>query len=186
MFVWTSIAHMALPLGETGIKELPNEVTLLGAMGADLGSTDGLYLFPGFGVSQDATREQKHEAMRHMADRYSQNPSGFLVYHPAGRQMQMGRWLGIEFITELVQALIAVGLLARARIAGFGSRIGFVTAVGMVAAIATNVPYWNWYGFPTAYTISYISIQMVGFICVGIVAALVLGRSTVVVDAPTS
>ena len=25
MFVWTSIAHMALPLGEAGIRELPNE-----------------------------------------------------------------------------------------------------------------------------------------------------------------
>jgi hypothetical protein len=24
MFVWTSIAHMALPLGEAGIAEIPN------------------------------------------------------------------------------------------------------------------------------------------------------------------
>jgi len=26
MFIWTSIAHMALPLGEAGIREIPNEV----------------------------------------------------------------------------------------------------------------------------------------------------------------
>ena len=29
MFVWTSIAHMALPLGEAGINEIPNESAVL-------------------------------------------------------------------------------------------------------------------------------------------------------------
>jgi hypothetical protein len=32
MFVWTSIAHMALPLGEAGIGEIPNESVVLSAM----------------------------------------------------------------------------------------------------------------------------------------------------------
>ena len=32
MFVWTSIAHMALPLGEAGINEVPNDLAVLGAM----------------------------------------------------------------------------------------------------------------------------------------------------------
>jgi hypothetical protein len=32
MFVWTSIAHMALPLGEAGIGEIPNESAMLSAM----------------------------------------------------------------------------------------------------------------------------------------------------------
>jgi len=29
MFVWTSIAHTVLPLGEAGIREIPNEKTVL-------------------------------------------------------------------------------------------------------------------------------------------------------------
>ena len=29
MFIWTSIAHMALPLGEAGINEIPNESAVL-------------------------------------------------------------------------------------------------------------------------------------------------------------
>ena len=32
MFVWTSIAHMALPLGEAGIGEILNESAVLGAI----------------------------------------------------------------------------------------------------------------------------------------------------------
>jgi hypothetical protein len=30
------------------------------------------------------------------------------------------------------------------------------------AAIATNISYWNWYGFPKVYTASYMFIQLVG------------------------
>ena len=32
MFVWTSIAHMALPLGEAGMNEIPNDSAVLSAM----------------------------------------------------------------------------------------------------------------------------------------------------------
>jgi hypothetical protein len=47
-----------------------------------------------------------------------------------------------------------------------------------MAAIATNVSYWNWYGFPTVYIGSYMLIQIVGFLCAGIVAALVLRKTS--------
>jgi hypothetical protein len=63
----------------------------------------------------------------------------------------------------------------------FAGRIGFVLVAGILAAIATNVSYWNWYGFPGAYTASYMLIQIVGFFLVGVVAALVLPKHTPVV-----
>jgi hypothetical protein len=84
--------------------------------------------------------------------------------------------MGIEFGTELVEAILAVFLLAQTRIASFVGRIGFVLVVGTLAAIAANVSYWNWYGFPSVYVGSYMLIQAVGFLCVGIVAALVLRK----------
>jgi hypothetical protein len=46
MFVWTSIAHMVLPLGEAGVREIPNEQAVLAAMQANIGDKSGLYLFP--------------------------------------------------------------------------------------------------------------------------------------------
>ena len=36
MFIWTAIAHMALPLGEAGIREIPNEAAVLGAMQSNI------------------------------------------------------------------------------------------------------------------------------------------------------
>jgi uncharacterized membrane protein YkgB len=176
MFIWTSIAHMALPLGEAGIREIPNERAVLAAMHANIGKKASLYFFPGPGLGENPTRKEKSEAMRHMEEKLARNPSGLLMYHPPGQQFGFARALSIEFATELLEALLVVFLLAQTRLVSFGGRVAFVTVAGILAAIATNVSYWNWYGFPTVYTASYMLIQVIGFICVGIVAALVLGK----------
>ncbi|MEY2490334.1 MAG: hypothetical protein QOC70_2276 [Verrucomicrobiota bacterium] len=175
MFFWTSIAHMFLPLGHAGIRELPNEQAVLAALQTGLGDKDGLYHFPGLGVGDNPTHEQQKEAMTHYEEKLAANPSGLLVYHPVGsRPMAMGKWLTIEFATELLEALLAVFLLAQTRIVAFGGRVGFVFVAGILATIATNVSYWNWYGFPCVYTAAYMFIQIVGFLCIGLVAALVM------------
>jgi len=46
MFVWTSIAHVALPVGEARINEIPNESVALSAMQSSTGETTGFYVFP--------------------------------------------------------------------------------------------------------------------------------------------
>ena len=177
MFIWTSIAHMVLPLGEAGLREMPNEAAVLTALQTNLGENRGLYIFPGLGLGPNPTREQKSEAMKHMGEKLANNPSGILMYHPPGRTVNLGRLLGIEFATELLESILVVFLLAQAKIDNFGGRVGFVFVAGVLAAIATNVSYWNWYAFPKRYTAAYMFIEVVGFICVGLVAALVLGKS---------
>ena len=176
MFIWTSIAHMFLPLGEAGLREIPNESAVLSAMQSNIGEQTGLYIFPGPGVGKNATRQEKNEAMKHMAEKMAANPSGILMYHSPGRPFTIGKWLGIEFGTELLEAILVVFLLAQTGIASFAGRVGFVLLAGILAALATNVSYWNWYGFPCVYTASYMFIQIIGFLCVGIVAAFVLGK----------
>jgi hypothetical protein len=175
MFIWTSVAHMALPLGEAGIAEIPNEQAILDAMQTNIGNTAGLYLFPGLGLGPNPGRQAKREAMQHMGERIASHPSGLLMYHPPGsRTLHLGRLLGTEFATELLEVLLTVFLLAQTRLATFASRVGFFTVAGVLAAIATNISYWNWYGFPCIYTAAYMFTQIVGFLCAGIVAALVL------------
>src|SRR5258707_8288382 len=134
----------------------------------------GLYIFPGLGVSKNATREEKSEAMKQMQQRMAANPSGILMYHPPGRPFAFGKSLAVEFSTEVLQAILVIWLLAQTRIGSFGGRVGFVLIAGILAAITTNVSYWNWYGFPGVYTASYILIEIVGFVLVGVAAAVVL------------
>jgi hypothetical protein len=179
MFIWTSIAHMFLPLGEAGIAEIPNESAVLSAMQSNIGNQTGLYIFPGPGVGKNATRQEKNEAMKHMAEKMAANPSGILMYHAPGRPFTFGKWLGIEFATELLESILVVFLLAQTAIVSFAGRVGFVLVSGILAAVATNVSYWNWYGFSCLYTASYMFIQIIGFLCVGLVAALVFRKSSV-------
>ncbi|PYJ37207.1 MAG: hypothetical protein DME84_08265 [Verrucomicrobia bacterium] len=176
MFIWTSVAHMALPLGEAGIREIPNESAVLSAMQSNIDDRTGLYIFPGPGVGKNATRQEKNDAMKHTVEKIAVNPSGILMYHAPGRPFTIGKWLGIEFGTELLEAILVVFLLAQTRIVSFAGRIGFVVVAGILAAITTNVSYWNWYGFPCVYTASYMFIQIVGFFLVGIAAALLLPK----------
>jgi len=178
MFIWTSIAHMFLPLGEAGVGEIPNESAVFSAMQSIIGDQTGLYIFPGLGVGKNATRQEKNEAMKQSAAKASTGPSGILMYHPT-RPFSFGKLMGIEFGTELLEAILAVFLLAQTRIASFAGRVGFVLVAGILAAIATNVSYWNWYGFPDVYIASYMLIQVIGFFCVGIVAALMLRKTSV-------
>ena len=159
MFIWSSLAHVVLPLGEVGVNALPNEAATIGSISAAMGDKPGLYLFPD-------TRPGKP-----MAAKVQAGPTGFLVYHPHATMQMMPPQLGAEFATELVETLLAALLLSRAALSSFASRVGFVTVAGVIAGIATNVPYWNWYGFPLSYTIASMATIIVGFFVAGFALA---------------
>jgi len=173
MFIWSFIAHDLLPLGETGMREFKDEAAMLDALKTNLGDARGLYHFPGHKAGPNATRQEKSDAIKRAMEKAASGPSGMLLYHPT-REFTFGKLLGIEFATELLEAILVVFLLTQTGIESFSGRIGFVFVAGILAAITTNIPYWNWYGFPSRYTAAYMSIEIIGFLCVGLVAALLL------------
>ena len=177
MFIWSFIAHDVLPIGEMGVREIPNEDAVTDTLKSNLHNNVGFYIFPGRGLSPGATREQKAEGMKKAEEKMAAGPAGVLIYHP-NRVFNFPKRLGIEFATEVFDALLAVFLLSRTNITSFGGRVGFVLVVGIIAAIATNIPYENWYGFPRIFTLGQMFTQIIGFLLIGIVAALVLGRRT--------
>ena len=83
MFAWSSVAHVALPLGQIGIKEIPDEAAVLSAMHTSLGEAPGMYFFPGMGQGQ--------ADMKQYAQKLAANPSGLLNLPSAGRSGAHGR-----------------------------------------------------------------------------------------------
>jgi hypothetical protein len=163
MFVWASVAHMALPLGSTGVSQIEaNEQPVLAQMQQTLGRKSGMYLFPAM---------DKGGSMQDYERKLAASPSGLLIYHPPGQPGMTAGQLLTEFLTELAQALLAAFLLAQTRLHGYGSRVAFVAAAGVLASLATNVSYWNWYGFPAAYTVAYMIIEIGGFLAAGLAIA---------------
>jgi len=145
-FFWSFLAHDVLPLGKTGIKEVPNEQAVLTAMKANM-PDEGLYFLPGLGMPENATRAQQSAAMEARMHKVETGPSGFLVYHPS-LKFSFGKALAVELGTNILQVLLAVILLGQTSLVSFVARWRFLTLAGILAAISTNISYWNWYGFP--------------------------------------
>lgn len=164
MYAWSSIAHLVLPISRVGWNEIPGEQPVLAAMQTTLGRNAGLYMYPALGA----------DSMDQYGKKLATNPSGVLIYFPPGRAAMEPGQLITEFVTEMVDALLAIFLLAQTSIKTFAGRTGFVTIAGILAAVATNIPYWNWYGFPTNYTLANITMQVVGFATAGAAAAVVM------------
>jgi len=167
MYIWIFIAHMLLPLGEAGIQQISNEQALLTQMNSTI-TAPGLYMFPNLAPGGDQAEYQR---------KIESGPSGLMMYFPK-RSFNFGKSLAIEFITELVQILLTTYLLTLTGIVAVGGRVAFFAVAGLLAAITTNVSYWNWYGFQLSYSASYMFTIWFGFVCAGIVVALVLGKKS--------
>lgn len=173
MFTWSFIAHMFTPLGELGVSEIPNESAVTSALVANM-TAPSFYYFPGTGLGKDASHAERAAAMQKMANEFVNKPSGIIIYSPPGQPFIFGQRLVREFILEFVESLLAAFLLAQTRLLTFFARTGFVVVIGLIAAVTTNLSYWNWYGFPLDYTFGYMIMQIVGFTCSGMVLAWLL------------
>src|SRR5260370_9856535 len=81
-FAWSFVAHMLLPLGEAGVKEMPNDQAVMASMKANLPER-GLYLLPCSGLSANASRSKRNAAMGPQCEQNATGPPGSWLYHPA-------------------------------------------------------------------------------------------------------
>lgn len=174
-FAWSSVAHIFTGLGETGIQEIPNEQAVVSQIKTNLPGS-GLYFFPGWGLPPNASHSDKMKAMQSEAvqAKMKAGPTGILVYRAGGMGGMTPRQLITELVTNIVQVFLAVLLLGQTRIVNFVGRWRFIAIAGFLAAISTNISYWNWYGFPGNYTTAYIAVIAVGFVFAGLVAAAIV------------
>ena len=161
LFAWESIAHLALPLGQAGLKALDNEPAVVGSL-RDNVKQPGLYFFPGAaatGATQAAT-----------------GPSGIMAFQPNGSMTMMPSQLLTQAGSDVIAMLLAAFLLVQAGgIPGFGRRVVFFTALGILPALRTDLSYWNWYAFPATYTAAQFTVNIVGFCVAGMAMAKLIG-----------
>jgi hypothetical protein len=173
MFIWSAIAHMATPLAQMGFSQMTNEPAVLQAMTTEnVSAKPGLFIFPW-------TDPKDPKMMEKYTELAKTHPTGMLLYRPVGQQLgaDMAPMLIKEFIKQFVQALIAAWIVSMIA-ASFMGRTAVVTAIGVSTAVATNVSYWNWYGFPLDYTVAQIIMEIVGALVAGLAISAVLGRRT--------
>ena len=161
VFAWESVSHLATPLGQAGIKALANEQPVV-ALIKDNIKDAGFYFFPSPG--QPGT-----------------NPQGFtgiMVVNPNGSLAMAPGQLVTQAVADVAAMIVAALLLTIVPFAGFGKRVLFVTLMGLLPVLRSELPYWNWYGFPSAYLMAQMVIQVVAFAVGGVVLAKMMKTAT--------
>ena len=183
LFFWGFVAHEVVPLGTTDMKHLGDREDAVIATMRDQIKVPGLYAFPFWDTSLP---KDQQEASRKKADEKNHSgPHGLLFVDPKGNTRTLPGYLVVEFITNVITALLAAFLLSQASgLTSFGSRVMFVALLGLIAGIAVNVPQWNWYYFPTGFTIAALVEHVVGFALVGVAAALIMKPKAAAASAP--
>lgn len=174
MFFWGFVAHTVLPLGEIGMHQASEaqQDALLASLKDNLQMGEGVYVVP-----MDMAAMENPEVAKSFGARALANPYAFIVYQPKGVDMvnNMGGNLALEAGTNVLSALL-VGLLVSFATVGYGTRVLLVLGTGLFGWLANAVPMWNWYRFPTEFTLAALVEQGVGWLLAGLVIAWALKR----------
>jgi hypothetical protein len=168
LFVWGAISHMALPLGQAGIRAMPPalEPAVLQAMKGAMNER-AVYFFPGMDMSRppSAAEQQAWDA------KYAAGPAGIVAFDPQPR-LRFGSHLALEFGSNALAALLgAIVILHVPASVGYGKRVLLVGLLGLVATFDIDASLWNWYGFPDAYLLAQVADHVVGWLVAGLVLA---------------
>ena len=102
MFFWGVVAHMALGLGQVGIKLPTNENVALSGLQQGLGEQAGVYMLP----SLDPGKMGDAAEVRTYSIKAVRSPYAFVVYQPQGTDMtQMGPQIGRQWASDTLSAL---------------------------------------------------------------------------------
>jgi hypothetical protein len=173
MFFWGAVAHMALPLGEMGMKVAPDSAQeALLAAGKQFDQGEGIYMVP----MMDMEKFKDEAAAKAFGERQLANPYAFVVWQPSGvgSVINMGPFLIKQFVSDTVSALLLAFIASLAM--GFGQRVTVCGVAGLFSWTTMAVPYWNWYRFPLDFTLAAGIEQVVGWVLAGFAMAWWLGR----------
>jgi hypothetical protein len=170
-FIWLSVIHLATPLGQVGVRAIPNEAEVVSAVKNTI-PQDGFYFFPNAMTAPGATKDEKKAAMDAAMEKMKTSPTGIMIVHPKGKAPLAANLLIIEFLNDVLQGMLLAWLLSVSTMTTMRGKITFALVVGLAATCVTNVSYWNWYGFPTDYTLAYMFGEVSGYVVMGLAIAV--------------
>ena len=161
LFVWGFISWTVLPWHNTVANKFRSEAAVAEVLKQNAPRA-GIYYLP---FAQE--------------DHKPGETAAFVNVLPLGLLRGMGGMMATAVIGQFVAALLVLLLLRTTSNLGYVGRVAFVGLVGVVIGFASHFPYWNWFGFSTAYVLVIIADSAVAWTLAGLVMArFVTGRTT--------
>lgn len=148
VFIWMFISWAVLPWHNTDMKNIRDDA-LVQQMKSSL-NEPGIYLYPG---------EPADESDAGMGEWFSKFRTGpvisFMVYYPNGIEpmnpLQFIKGFVINFIAAFIAGILLMMTLAQNP--SFWRKVIFIMLLGLFAGFIGPFIEWNWWNFPTTYTI---------------------------------
>jgi hypothetical protein len=171
-FVWGAVSHMMLPIGTMGMKLPTEQAAALTALAPTTQGT-GVYEYPS--IAPDKWNDEA--AVKAFGESNKGSAYAFVIYQPGGNpaHANMAPNLVKQFVSDTLSALVVAFVLALGAF-GFAKRVFISTALGAFSWLTVSVPYWNWYMFPTDFTVGNLLEQVLGWMLSGVAMAWWLGR----------
>ena len=177
LFLWSALAWMLIPWPGDPLRSFTNEDAVLQAIKQNA-PRSGTYLVPNMPRRTPGMTDQQYAAAeKAMADRWGRGPIVFAAVRlePFG---SFGAALVIQFLTQLVLAVIATLLLLQTIGLSRAGRIAFVAAIGVIIFVGGHVDEWTWWSFSNAYMLMQFGAIVIGWVLAALViSTFVRGRA---------
>jgi hypothetical protein len=176
LFVWSAIAWIVIPWPGEPLRAFTSEDAIIQAVKANA-PRSGNYLLPIEPKRTPGMTDEQYKAAGQAAmDRMTRGPMIFSVVRlePMGSTT---RPLVIQFLTQLVLALMASFLLLQTGRLSYKGRVVFLTVLGVIIFVGGHVDEWNWWSFSNAYMLMQFGAIVIGWLLASfVIAAFVRGK----------
>lgn len=178
LFVWSALSWTIIPWPGEPFHTFTNEQAVVDAIKANAPQS-GNYMVPNEPKRTPGMTDAQYKAAERAAmDQGARGPMIFAVVRLG--PMNMVKPLIIQFLTDIVLALLACILLLQTDRLSYFARVAFVTAIGVLIFVGGHVEEWNWFSFSTAYLMMELGAIVIGWILAGLlIAKFVRGKTAV-------
>jgi len=154
MLIWGFVSWTILPWHNTDVHAFADQASTMQVM-LDNAPRSGIYTIPA-----------------NQAD-YTQNePAAFVNVLKNGYGAGMGEMMGVGLIGNILMAYLAILLLSKTAGLNYSQKVAFIGLIGLLIGVAASFPYWNWFGFPTGYSL----VNIIDTVITWVLAGLVIGK----------
>ncbi|MEX0962257.1 MAG: hypothetical protein WDZ28_05330 [Simkaniaceae bacterium] len=169
-FIWGFVSWMVLPWHEMSLKGFKNDGFVSWVI-KENSPKHGIYVSPYIDFSKKMSKDEKSKAWDKITKKKEEGPVVFAAVLPNGIKGGMTSNLLINLLTQFVSAGLISYLLLKSNCSSYLGKVFFIGIIALIAAILVNIPYWNWWYFPTKYTIVNMADLIVTWLLAGLCMA---------------
>lgn len=159
VFIWGMISWVVLPFHKSSIGHFQDEQAVAQVIQQNVYSS-GVYRIP----SSPSMSQQQNM------------PYVFASVRLEGRMFSMPVAIVMELIASIVAAGLITWLLLQTKGLRYGKKVAFVTVVGLIVGILSQVPAWTWLNFPGSNALLCLIDLIIGWFLAGLAIGKIVKR----------